>query len=89
MDNSIGNNSMRGLFHYDRLAEKLELARTIGFVSDYFVGPTGPAHRPELSVRLCRRSTLTGVMIRDYLVRLLDGVGADYEIIVTPAIADA
>ena len=89
MGNSPGNNAMSAYFHYDRLAEKLEIARTIGFVSDYFVGPTGPAHQPEITVRLCRRSKLTSETVRDYLMRLLDGVGSDYGIIVTPAIAEA
>jgi hypothetical protein len=89
MDNSLGNKSMSGFFHYDRLAEKLEIARTIGFASDYFVGPIGPARRPEVIVKMRRGSSLTRETIRDYLMRLLYGVASDYEIIVTSATAEA
>jgi hypothetical protein len=68
---------MTPFFHCSRLAEKLEIARTIGFVSDYFVG----APALEMPIKIWCSPKVPYEVISDYLIHLLDGVTADYELI--------
>jgi hypothetical protein len=78
---------MNSLILCDRIAEKLEIARTIGIVTDFVVGPGGPARKPNANVRVRRHANITDEAVRDYLTRLLDGLIADYQIAVTPPVA--
>jgi hypothetical protein len=77
--------SMGTFIHRDRIAERLEMARTMGLVTNYLVSPIGPARRPDACVRVWRSANATDAAVKDYLTRLLDGLVRDYEIVVTPA----
>jgi hypothetical protein len=68
---------MGSFIHHDRIAEKLEIARTMGLVTNYLVAPVGPARRPEASVKVWRSPTATEAAVRHYLTRLLGGLVSD------------
>jgi len=72
---------MGRIIHYDRIAEKLEMARTMGLVKSYFVLPAGPC-RPDVSVEVWRAGGATDSAIKDYLIGLLDGLVAVEQIFV-------
>ena len=72
---------MGSFIHHDLIAEKLEIARTMGLVTDYFVSPTGPVRRPDASVKVWCRPDTDEASIRDQLVRLLHGLVADDHIL--------
>jgi len=74
---------MGNFIHQDQIAEKLEIARTMGFVTDYRVGPGAPGHRPGPAVRVSHRPHISDEVVRDYLIRLLHGLVADHQIIVS------
>ena len=78
---------MRGFIHHDLIAEKLEMARTMGLVTDYLVSPIGAASRPDAGVRVWRSASATDAGIRDYLVRLLHGLVASDRIVITAPVA--
>ena len=67
--------------HQDQIAEKLEIARTIGILTDYFVAPSG--QRSGASVRVARSPNVSDEAVKDYLIRLLYGFVSDHQIIVT------
>jgi hypothetical protein len=73
---------MRGFIHQDQIAEKLEIARTIGVVSDYFVEPCSLALRSGPSVRVARSPNVSDEVVKDYLIRLLQGFVPDHQIVV-------
>lgn len=66
----------------DLIAEKLEIARTLGLVTKYFLRPAESAEGESLSVRVWRSPGTREAAIRDYLARLLDGLVSDQEIAV-------
>jgi hypothetical protein len=74
---------MRSFIHRDQIAEKLEIARTIGIVTDYFVGPCPHAHRPDATVRVARSPNVSDEAVKDYLIRLLHGFVSDHQIVIT------
>jgi hypothetical protein len=74
---------MRSFIHHDQIAEKLEIARTIGILTDYFVGPCPHAHRPGTTIRVTRSPNLSDEVVKDYLIRLLHGFVSDHQILVT------
>ena len=73
---------MGRIIHYDRIAEKLEMARTIGLVKSYSVLPAGPECRSDVSVEVWRAGGATDSAIKDYLIGLLDGLVAVEQILV-------
>lgn len=52
-----GITQMRGFIHHDQIAEKLEIARTIGILTDYFIGPS--VQRPDTSVWVSRNPNVS------------------------------
>ena len=74
---------MRSLIHQDQIAEKLEIARTIGVLTDYFVGPGLQAHRPGASIHVSRSPHVSDEAVKDYLIRLLHGFVSDHQIVVS------
>jgi hypothetical protein len=79
---------MTGFIHRDRIVERLEIARTIGLVTDFSVGASGPARRAEASVEAWRHPGATDEAVKDYLIGLLGGLVAPYQIAVKPPFAD-
>ena len=78
---------MAGFIHCDLIAEKLEMARTMGLVTHYLVSPVGPARKPDASVRVWRSAGAAEPAVRLQLARLLDGLDSDHLIAVTPPYA--
>ena len=76
---------MRGFIHHDQIAEKLEIARTIGILTDYFIGPS--VQRPDTSVWVSRNPNVSDEAVKNYLIRLLHGFVLDHQIIVTAPVA--
>ena len=74
---------MASFIHRDLIAEKLEMARTMGLVTHYLVSPVGSARRPDVSVRVWRSGGATELAVRLHLARLLDGLVSDHLITVT------
>ena len=66
--------------HRDQIAEKLEIARTLGLVTRYVVLPTDQG--AKLSVRVWPGPGTSEQAIRHYLTRLLDGLISDREVVV-------
>jgi hypothetical protein len=69
---------MASFIHQDRIAEKLEMARTLGLVTKYFVAPR--VDRPAVKVWRSPHASDDG--LRKYLARLLDGLVASQQIVV-------
>src|SRR5690348_4532409 len=78
---------MGSFVHHDVIAAKLEIARTLGLVTDYLVSPVGPSCRLEASVTVQRSNTTTDGALKHYLARLLDGLVSDHGIAVMPPFA--
>jgi hypothetical protein len=74
---------MRSFIHQDQIAEKLEIARTIGVLTDYFVGPSPQAHRPGARIHVSRSPHVSDEAVKDYLIRLLHGFVSDHQIVVS------
>src|SRR5262245_22298890 len=90
IENAVGDKptSMGSFIHHDLNAEKLEMARTLGLVTDYVIAATGPARRPDASVKVWRGAHATDDALKDYLVRLLAGlVTIDQIVIAAPFVA--
>jgi len=68
---------MGSFIHHDSIAERLEIARTMGLVTNYLVAPAGSARRPEASVKVWRSASATEAAVRQYLTRLLGGLVSD------------
>src|SRR5437879_2960213 len=76
---------MGSFIHHDLIAEKLEMARTLGLVTDYVIAAVGQNRRPDASVKVWRNPNATDEAIKDYLARLLAGlVAAEHIAIATP-----
>jgi len=71
---------MSTFVHRDLIAEKLEIARTLGLVARYVVRPTDEG--TGLSVRIWASPAASEQAIRHYLIRLLDGLVSDQDIVV-------
>jgi hypothetical protein len=71
---------MSAFLHRDLIAEKLEIARTLGLVTRYVVRPTDEG--TGLSVRVWPAQTASEQAIRHYLTRLLDGLLPDRDVAV-------
>ena len=82
---NLEHKQMCGFIHYDQIAEKLEIARTIGILTDYFIGPSG--QWPDTSVRVQRTPNVCDEAVRDYLIRLLHGFVSENQIIILPMAA--
>jgi hypothetical protein len=78
---------MGSFIHHDRIAEKLEIARTMGLVTNYLVAPIGPTRRPEAGVKVWCSPSAAGQAVKQYLTRLLDGLVAEGDIVITPPFA--
>jgi hypothetical protein len=74
---------MSTFVHRDLIAEKLEIARTLGLVTRYVVRPTDPAEEASLSVRVWPNPGASVEAIAGYLTRLLDGLVPGHQIVVT------
>jgi hypothetical protein len=71
---------MSAFLSRDLIAEKLEIARTLGLATRYVVRPTDDGTR--LSVRVWGSPAASEQAIRHYLTRLLDGLVSDQDIVV-------
>src|SRR5262249_43104332 len=69
--------------HRDLIVEKLEIARTIGLVTDYAVGPVEPSRQLEACVTVRRSSAADDAGVRQYLANRPDGAVAAENIMVT------
>src|SRR5262249_39675846 len=67
----------------DLIVEKLEIARTIGLVTDYTVSPVEPSRQLEACVTVRRSSGADDAVVKQYLANLLDGAVAVENIMVT------
>jgi hypothetical protein len=72
---------MRAFVDRDLIAEKLEIARTLGLVTRYVLRPTDDG--TDLSVRVWRSPAASEQAVRHYLTRLLDGIVSDDGIVVS------
>src|SRR5262249_32043906 len=68
--------------HHDQIVEKLEIARTIGLVTDYLVGPIDPPRQLTPRVTVGRNPKATDDGVKAYLTHLLDGVVPAGDIVV-------
>jgi len=75
---------MGSFIHHDIIAERLEMARTMGLLTNYLVSPVGPEHRPAAGVKVWRSATASDAALQDYLARLLEGFVDRHEIVVVP-----
>jgi hypothetical protein len=71
----------------DQITEKLEIARTMGLVTEFAVTPTGSPRRPDATVRVQPGPRTSDSVLRTYLARLLHGLVADHQIVVGHALA--
>jgi len=78
---------MGSFIHHDRIAEKLEIARTMGLLTKYVISPVGPADRPLASVTIWPSPMANDP--KGYLTRLLQGLVAADHIAVTSAFGAA
>jgi hypothetical protein len=76
-----------GSIHHDKIVEKLEIARTIGLVTDYRVSPVGPARQPGASVTVWPSANAGDEGLRNYLARLLEGLVCEQAIMVVAPVA--
>jgi hypothetical protein len=76
-----------GNIHHDKIAEKLEIARTIGLVIDYRASPVGPARQPGASVTVWPSANAGDEGLRNYLARLLEGLVCEQAIMVVAPVA--
>ena len=76
---------MGSFIHHDLIAEKLEMARTLGLVTDYVIAAVGQTRRPDASVKVWRNPNASDEAIKDYLARLLAGlVATEHIAVATP-----
>jgi len=76
---------MGSFIHHDLIAEKLEMARTLGLVTDYVIAAIGQSRQPDASVKVWRNPNASDEAIKDYLARLLAGlVATEHIAIATP-----
>jgi hypothetical protein len=73
---------MSSFIHQDQIAERLEIARTMGLVTRFVVSPSGSSRRPEASVRVLPGPRTSDDALKNYLVRLLDGLVPEHLIVV-------
>jgi hypothetical protein len=81
-----GEKSVNGMCTFvrrDLIAEKLEIARTLGLVTKYSLRPGETGEVNSVSLRVWRGPGATEPTIRAYLIRLLDGLVSDQQIVVT------
>jgi hypothetical protein len=79
---------MGSFIHHDHIVEKLEMARTLGLVTDYVIAAIGPTRRPDASIKVWCNPNASHEAIKDYLARLLSGVVTSDQIaIVAPFVA--
>src|SRR5262245_2707522 len=81
--------SMASFIDHDRIAEKLEIARTMGLVTNYLVSPSGPTARSDPSVKVWCNQDASEATIRDLLRRLLDGLVTDEQILIVAPFIEA
>ena len=67
----------------NQIVEKLEIARTIGILTDFVVELADQTRRCEASVTVSRCPNVSDEFAKDYLVRLLQGLVFDHQIVVT------
>jgi hypothetical protein len=81
---------MATFIHRDRIVERLEMAKTMGLVTNYSISATGPARRPDASVKVWGKSDTGENAIKEHLVRMLQGlVAQDQIMVILPFAADA
>jgi hypothetical protein len=88
-DAHAGRSEATRNIHHDLIAEKLEIARTLGLVTDYRVSATEPPRRMEASVTASRAANTTHDGVRDYLAQLLDDIVPADNIVVTAGTGEA
>jgi hypothetical protein len=67
----------------DQITEKLEIARTMGLVTDFSITPTGSPRRPDATVRVFAAPQTSDDALKDYLACLLRGLVSEHHIVVT------
>jgi len=73
---------MASFIHYDRIIERLEMARAMGIVTSYFVGAADPACQHEAGITVWGNAGVGEDAIKDHLGRMLHGFVARDEIVV-------
>jgi hypothetical protein len=63
--------------HHDRIVEKLEIARTMGLLTEFSVGASSPARRGEVSVTVWPSAHAADGKLKHHLAHLLDGLVAE------------
>jgi hypothetical protein len=71
---------MLNFIDHDRIVERLEMARTMGLVTNYDVNAVGPARRPDVTV--WGKPGAREDSIKEHLVRMLQGLVAQDQIVV-------
>jgi len=75
---------MASFIRHDLIAEKLEIARTIGLVTDYRIGQICPT---EATVKIWHGTKAADSAVKHYLAGLLDGLVCEHDITIMPAAA--
>ena len=84
---------MASFLHHDRIAERLEMARTMGLVTNYLISAVGPARRSDANVKVWGKPGVREDSIKEHLLRMLQGLVAQDQIVmvqpfaVDPAVA--
>jgi hypothetical protein len=78
---------MASFLHHDRIAERLEMARAMGLVADYLVSAVDPARRFDVSVKVWGKPGAGKDSIREHLIRMLQGLVAQDQIVVVQPFA--
>jgi hypothetical protein len=73
---------MASIIHHDRIVERLEMARTMGLVTNYDVSRVGSARRPDANVKVWGKPGAREDSIKEHLVRMLHGLVAQDQIVV-------
>jgi hypothetical protein len=76
---------MLNFIDHDRIVERLEMARTMGLVTNYDVSAVGSARRPD--VRVWGKPGAREDAIKEHLLRMLQGLVAQDQIVVVQPFA--
>jgi hypothetical protein len=71
-------------FYHEIVVDRLEVARTIGFVTHYVVDSTESSGPVQARVTVCRSRTVTDEAVKQYLANLLHGLVSTQNIILNP-----
>jgi hypothetical protein len=77
---------MANFIRHDLITERLEIARTIGLVTDYRIGQISSV---EANLKIWHGTHATEAAVKHYLSNLLDGLIPEHDIIVMPGATEA